>query len=208
MHNNIMAAGSRDHPTMLATGRYAQWQSRFLRYIDTRPNGDALRKCILEGLYQLTTVIIPAVPTTDDSLTVPERTAYQKEVNEIYVERIATNANPLALVFAASSYPNPYYQAPKSHKTYAPTSKQSSSTRSNASTKFKGKETAKPITPPSESASEEDNDPEQVLRDKDMVKDYTYHKENMLLCKQAEKGVPLQVEQADWLEDTDEEVDE
>ncbi|GJW33208.1 hypothetical protein Tco_0053240 [Tanacetum coccineum] len=33
---------------MLATGRYPQWQSRFLRYIDTRPNSDALRKCILE----------------------------------------------------------------------------------------------------------------------------------------------------------------
>ncbi|GJT67659.1 hypothetical protein Tco_1019139 [Tanacetum coccineum] len=32
--------------------------------------------------------------------------------------------------------------------------------------------------------------------------------EKMLMCKQAEKGVQLQVEQADWLEDTDEEVDE
>ncbi|GJR38226.1 retrovirus-related pol polyprotein from transposon TNT 1-94 [Tanacetum coccineum] len=40
------------------------------------------------------------------------------------------------------------------------------------------------------------------------VKDYTYHKEKMLLCKKAEKGVPLQAEQADWLEDTDEEIDE
>ncbi|GJU42224.1 hypothetical protein Tco_1195181 [Tanacetum coccineum] len=40
------------------------------------------------------------------------------------------------------------------------------------------------------------------------IKDYTYHKENTLLCKQAEKGVPLQAEQADWLEDTDEEIDE
>nr|GFB77218.1 hypothetical protein [Tanacetum cinerariifolium] len=40
------------------------------------------------------------------------------------------------------------------------------------------------------------------------VKDSTYHKEKMLLCKQAEKGVPLQAEQADWLEDTDEEIDE
>ncbi|GKD01766.1 putative ribonuclease H-like domain-containing protein, partial [Tanacetum coccineum] len=39
-------------------------------------------------------------------------------------------------------------------------------------------------------------------------KDYTYHKEKMLLCKQAEKGVPLQADQADWLEDTDEEVNE
>nr|GEW95002.1 hypothetical protein [Tanacetum cinerariifolium] len=40
------------------------------------------------------------------------------------------------------------------------------------------------------------------------VKYYAYHKEKMLLCKQAEKGFLLQEEQADWLEDTDEEVDE
>ncbi|GKA97493.1 hypothetical protein Tco_0825387 [Tanacetum coccineum] len=38
--------------------------------------------------------------------------------------------------------------------------------------------------------------------------DYTYHKKKMLLCKQAEKGVPLQAEQADWLEDTNEIIDE
>ncbi|GKC40809.1 integrase, catalytic region, zinc finger, CCHC-type containing protein [Tanacetum coccineum] len=40
------------------------------------------------------------------------------------------------------------------------------------------------------------------------VKDSTYHKEKMLLCKQAEKGVQLQVEQSDWLVYTDEEIDE
>ncbi|GKD50745.1 hypothetical protein Tco_1279721 [Tanacetum coccineum] len=85
---------------------------------------------------------------------------YQKEVNEIYAERIAMNANPLALVATAQLHPDHNYQASKSHKPYAPTSKQSSSTKSNASTKFKGKEIAKPITPPSESASEEDSDPE------------------------------------------------
>ncbi|GJZ89872.1 retrovirus-related pol polyprotein from transposon TNT 1-94, partial [Tanacetum coccineum] len=378
MHNNIMAAGSRDRPPMLATGRYAQWQSRFLRYIDTRQNGDALRKCILEGPYTPITVTIPDVPATDDTLAVPERTAvetiltmspenkahYESEKeaihllltgigDEIYLtefrkftshdgesmesyysrfykmmnemirnnltvatmqvnvqflqqlqpewSRIAKNANPLVLVAAAQQYPNPYYQAPKSHKPYAPSSKQASSTRSNASIKFKGKEIAKPITPPSESASEEDSDPEQAQRDKDMqknlaliakyfkkiykptnnnlrtssnsrnknvdttlrykndnqtgqfgnqrtvtvagaretvgsqvvqqtgiqcfnckefghfakecrkpkrVKDSTYHKEKILLCKQAEKGVPLQAEQADWLENTDEEIDE
>ncbi|GJR40647.1 gag-pol polyprotein [Tanacetum coccineum] len=39
------------------------------------------------------------------------------------------------------------------------------------------------------------------------TKDYTFYKEKMLLCKQAEKGVPLQAEQADWLEDMDEEID-
>ncbi|GKG28866.1 hypothetical protein Tco_0416231, partial [Tanacetum coccineum] len=30
----------------------------------------------------------------------------------------------------------------------------------------------------------------------------------MMMCKQAEQGVPLQAEQADWLEDTDKEIDE
>ncbi|GKB93074.1 hypothetical protein Tco_0979211, partial [Tanacetum coccineum] len=74
MHNNIMAPGSRDHPPMLVIGRYAQWRSHFLRYIDTRPNGDALRKCILEGPYTPSTVIIPAVPATNNSPAVPERT--------------------------------------------------------------------------------------------------------------------------------------
>nr|GFD19271.1 hypothetical protein [Tanacetum cinerariifolium] len=39
------------------------------------------------------------------------------------------------------------------------------------------------------------------------VKDFAYHKEKMLMCKQAEQGVPLQVEQYDWLVATDEEVD-
>nr|GEV32035.1 hypothetical protein [Tanacetum cinerariifolium] len=40
------------------------------------------------------------------------------------------------------------------------------------------------------------------------VKDFVYHKEKMLLCKQAEKGVPLQAKKYDWLADTNEEIDE
>ncbi|GJV87365.1 hypothetical protein Tco_1531303 [Tanacetum coccineum] len=116
----------------------------------------------------------------------------------------------------------------KSHKSYAPPSKQASSTISNAPTKHKGKEIAKPITPPSESASEEDTlqtyqqQPQNFfklqkqecgyyskgVRKTKREKDYTYHNEKILLCKQAEKGVPLQAEQVDWLEDTNEEIDE
>ncbi|GKD23169.1 hypothetical protein Tco_1224872, partial [Tanacetum coccineum] len=34
------------------------------------------------------------------------------------------------------------------------------------------------------------------------------HKEKMMMCKQAKQGVPLQAEQADWLANTDEEIDE
>ncbi|GJX32504.1 hypothetical protein Tco_0242359 [Tanacetum coccineum] len=51
-----------------------------------------------------------------------------------------------------------------------PFSTSSLPTRSHATTRYKGKEIAKPITPPSESASEEDSDPEQAQKDKDMQK--------------------------------------
>nr|GEV73015.1 integrase, catalytic region, zinc finger, CCHC-type, peptidase aspartic, catalytic [Tanacetum cinerariifolium] len=190
---------------------------------------------------------------------------YQKEVNEFHAERIARNANPLALITTTQANQDPYYQTSKSQKSYAPSSKPSIPTRSHTTTRYKGKEIAKPITPLSESTSKEDNDPEQAQRDKDTkknlaliakclkgstnlptttselpqtqetrmwillqgirmtinldslgvkgrkpkrVKDSAYHKEKMLLCKQAEKGVPLQAEQSDWIADTDEEIDE
>nr|GEZ42792.1 hypothetical protein [Tanacetum cinerariifolium] len=156
---------------------------------------------------------------------------YQNEVNELRAERLARNANPLALVATAQANQDPYYQKSRSHKSHAPSSKPLILTRSHTTTRHKGKEIEKSITPPSETASEEDIDPEQAQRDKDMqknlaliakefghfakecrkpkrVKDSAYHKEKMLLCKQAEQGVSLQAEQYDWLADTDEEVDE
>nr|GEW88979.1 hypothetical protein [Tanacetum cinerariifolium] len=204
---------------------------------------------------------------------------YQKEVNELCAERLARDANPLALVATAQTNQDPYYQTSKYHKSHAPSSKPSILTRSHTTTRYKGKEIAKLITTPSEIASKEDSDPKQAQRDKDMqknlaliakyfkkiykptndnlktssnsrnknvdttprekvgslvvqqsgiqcfnckefrhfakecrkskrVKDSTYHKEKMLMCKQAEQGVSLQAEQYDWLADTDKEVDE
>ncbi|GJW74987.1 hypothetical protein Tco_0134357 [Tanacetum coccineum] len=81
IHNNIMAAGSRDRPPMLATGRYTQWQSRFMRYVDTKPNGEALGKCILQDPYKLSNIIIPGQLATDESPAVPERTIPEKFSN-------------------------------------------------------------------------------------------------------------------------------
>nr|GEX74033.1 hypothetical protein [Tanacetum cinerariifolium] len=73
---------------------------------------------------------------------------YQNEVNELCAERLARNANPQALVAAAQADQDLYYQT----------------------SRHKCKEIAKPITPPSETTSEEDSDPEQAQRDKDMQK--------------------------------------
>nr|GEU29396.1 putative reverse transcriptase domain-containing protein [Tanacetum cinerariifolium] len=124
--------------------------------------------------------------------------------NEIRVERIAKNANPIALVVVAQSCPDPYYQAPKSYKSYAPTSKALPPTISHATTRHKGKEIAKPITPPSESASEEDSDPEQAQKDKDM--------ETVGSQVVQQTGIQCfnckEFEQSDWIADMDEEIDE
>ncbi|GJY78205.1 protein kinase, ATP binding site-containing protein [Tanacetum coccineum] len=91
---------------------------------------------------------------------------YQNEVNDICAERIAKSANPLALLAAAQPYSDNYYQAPKPQRSNIT----SSYTRPSASTRHKGKEIAKPVTPQSESVSKEDSDPEQAQRDKDMQK--------------------------------------
>ncbi|GJY17866.1 hypothetical protein Tco_0389357 [Tanacetum coccineum] len=104
----------------------------------------------------------------------------------------------------------------------------SSSTRPSASTRHKGKEIAKPVTPQSELVSKEDSDPEQAQRDKDMQKNlallakyfkklYKPTNNNLRTSSNSRNKTedttpscthrcdPLQ---ADWLADTDEEIDE
>ncbi|GKE59793.1 hypothetical protein Tco_1510160 [Tanacetum coccineum] len=100
MHNNIM----------LATGRYAQWRSRFLRYIDTRPNGDALRKCILKGPYTPTIVTTPVVPATEDSLASeedsdPEQAQKDKDMQKIWLSLQSTSRNSTNLPTTTSELP-------------------------------------------------------------------------------------------------------
>nr|GEZ72891.1 hypothetical protein [Tanacetum cinerariifolium] len=104
---------------------------------------------------------------------------YQKEVNELCAERLAREANPLAL--------RTVNVAGAREKVGSPVVQQSGIQCFNCK-EFRhfAKECKK------------------LKR----VKDSAYHKEKMLLCKQAGQGVPLQVEQYDWLADTDEEVDE
>nr|GEV92548.1 hypothetical protein [Tanacetum cinerariifolium] len=252
MHNNIMAAGSKDRPPMLATGRYPQWRSRFLRYIDTRPNGDALRKCILNGPYIPTTVVVQAVAAIDDYPAVPEHTTVETPMNMSPENKAHFESEKEAIHLILTGIVNKIYSTIDACQTAQEMWEAIKMLQ-------QGKEIAKPITPPSESASKEDNDPKQAQRDKDMqknlaliakyfkriykptnnnlrtfsnsrnknvdttlrenvgspivqqsgiqcfnckefghfakecrkpkrVKDSAYHKEKMLLCKQAEKG--------------------
>ncbi|GKB63579.1 hypothetical protein Tco_0919765, partial [Tanacetum coccineum] len=90
---------------------------------------------------------------------------HQNELNNFRAKRIARNANPLALVTTTQHYPDTYPQAPqapKPYKTQAPSSRQTTSTKSHASTKNKDKEIVKAPSPPFESTSKEDSDEEQA----------------------------------------------
>ncbi|GJS15583.1 hypothetical protein Tco_0410055 [Tanacetum coccineum] len=235
MHNDIMAASSRERPPMLALGHYAQWSSRFMRYVDTKANKNELRHCIKKGLYILPKLVTEAVRAVAEAIhmilngigddiysmvdacstaremwlaierlqqresinkqdaktklfwefgkftsrdaesvesyysrfykmmnemsrfvtTVKQQKdldivsyhtlfdilkQHQNEVNEIHANSIARNANLLALVAAAQHYPDTYspdtyYQAPKPYKTNAPSSRQTPSARTHATTR-------------------------------------------------------------------------
>nr|GEV77599.1 retrovirus-related Pol polyprotein from transposon TNT 1-94 [Tanacetum cinerariifolium] len=191
MHNNIMATGSRDRPPMLAPGRYPQWRSRFLRYVDTRPNGEALRKCILGGPYKPTTVLVHAVEATD-SPAVPEHTTLETPSN-----------------ISSSNSKNKNSDTTPRYKN----DDHSGQFRTQRMVNVAGTREKVGIHVVYKSGIQCFNCKEYVhfakeCRKPKRVKDSAYHKEKMLLCKQAEQGVPLQAEQYDWLADTDEEVDE
>ncbi|GKC29294.1 hypothetical protein Tco_1036588 [Tanacetum coccineum] len=220
MHNNIMAAGSRDRPPMLATGRYAQWRSRFLRYIDTRPNGDALRKCILKGPYTPTIVTTPAVPATEDSPAVPEQTTvetvtnmtpenrahFESEKEAIHFHLILTGTlDEYTKLLMIPPYAKLYF---KNVTTYQQQTSTSSNTKNkNVDTTPRYKNDNQTGQFGNQMAVNVVGARETECRKPKRVKDSTYHKEKMLLCKQAEKGVQLQAEQSGLLADPpDEEI--
>ncbi|GJX38519.1 hypothetical protein Tco_0251822 [Tanacetum coccineum] len=230
MHNNIMAAGSRDRPPMLATGRYAQWRSRSLHstachnsqlvpaiedsptvpeqttvetVTNMTPENRAHFESEKEAIHLILTGIGDEIYSTVDGISRQRRLweplnaqqinvqflqqlqpewsrfvtivkqqhkldevsyhklfdilkQYQKEVNELRAERIAKNANLLALV---SILHKEHFKSllPNSNLTIICTNiKSFHFNQSHATTRYKGKEIAKLITPPSESASEED----------------------------------------------------
>nr|GEZ09059.1 hypothetical protein [Tanacetum cinerariifolium] len=218
MHNNIMAAGSRDRPwtptTVVVPAVPAIYDSPVVpehKIVETpmnmSPENIAHYESEKEAIHLILTGIgdeiystVDACKTAQEMWEAIERLQqewlrfvtivkkqhkldevsyhklfdilkqYQKEVNELRAKQITRNANPLALVATTQSNQDPYYQTPKPHKPYAPASEASIPTRSHVTTRNKGKEIAKPITPPSESASKEDSDREQAQRDKDMQK--------------------------------------
>ncbi|GJT44348.1 hypothetical protein Tco_0953063 [Tanacetum coccineum] len=162
MHNNIMAAGSKDRPPMLGPGRYSQWRS-----LDAHEDSD------------------------DITMTSENKLYFQAEKEAIFLILTGIGDEIYSTVDAATR--------PKEMGTAI------------ASADYvtqRLKEIPNLVTPQSDSVSEEDSDPEQARRDKDMQKnlallaeyfkklnagrqlrdkDYAYHKEKHDSVKQLNK---------------------
>nr|GEX63257.1 hypothetical protein [Tanacetum cinerariifolium] len=139
------------------------------------PNGEALRKCILSGPYKPTTVLVHAVEATDDSPAVLEHTTVETLTNMSPENKAHFLAEKEAIHLILTGIGDDIYSTVDAFQTAqeissAPSPKPSIPSKSHTTTRHKGKEIAKPITPPSKIASEKDNDPEQAQRDKDMQK--------------------------------------
>nr|GEU86305.1 hypothetical protein [Tanacetum cinerariifolium] len=261
-----------DHTKETSSGSTTTHADNFL----PKPNGDALRKCILNGPYIPTTVVAQVVAATYDSLAVLEHTTVEKPMNMSPANKAHFESEKEAIHLILTIMGNEIYSTIDACQTAQEMweaierLQQGESLNiqdvkinlfwefasSHTTTRYKGKEIAKPITPPSESASEDDSDLEQAQRDKDMQKNLAliakyfkriykptnnnlktssnlrnknvhttpryknnnqsgqFGNQRMMNVAGArknvgtEKGVPLQVEQYDWLADMDEEIDE
>nr|GEZ40031.1 retrovirus-related Pol polyprotein from transposon TNT 1-94 [Tanacetum cinerariifolium] len=199
----VLTICSRDHPPILAPGRYPQWRSRFLRYVDTIPNGEALRKCILSGNVGSNKKVTTRSTFnffnnfSQNGVTIVKQQhkldevsyhklfdilkQYQNEVNEFRAEKLARNANPLALNLALIAK---YFK-----KIYKPTN---NNLRTSSNSKNKNVDTTPRFKNDNQSGQFGNQRMVNVAAARDNV---------------GSKGVPLQAEQYAWLANTDEEVD-
>ncbi|GKC88699.1 hypothetical protein Tco_1149348 [Tanacetum coccineum] len=67
IHNDIMATGFKKRLPMLASGSYAQWISRCMRYVDTKHNRELPKKTIYEGPYVMTKIQLEDTLAIDDT---------------------------------------------------------------------------------------------------------------------------------------------
>ncbi|GJW58811.1 hypothetical protein Tco_0105542 [Tanacetum coccineum] len=163
-------------------------------------------KCILEGPYTPTTVIIPAVPAMDNSPAVPEQTTVETILNMSPANKAHFESEKEAIHLILTGIGDEIYSTVDAcntaHEMWIAIERLQQGTNGRRSS----------------SAAVWDNSvlPARNLvvillrkcRKPKWVKDSTYHKEKKLLCKQAEKGVQLQAEQSEWLADTDEKINE
>ncbi|GKA97586.1 hypothetical protein Tco_0825480 [Tanacetum coccineum] len=171
MHNDIMVAGSKERPPMLASGSCAQWKSQFMIYVDTKPNRELLKQTIYEvteketyanakpenkklidakaeavhmilnGIENDIYFTVDACPHTKEMWIAIERLQQGESIN---IQDVKTK-----LFWEFGKFTSRDGESIESYYT-----------RFHATTMNKGREIIKPPSPPSESAFEDESDEE------------------------------------------------
>ncbi|GJX34087.1 hypothetical protein Tco_0245644 [Tanacetum coccineum] len=170
------------------------WSSRFIRYVDTKPNKDQLGKCIEKGPYILTQLVILEDLADGDNPRQPHVVRGDTYINTTPENRKLIGAEAEAIHIILNGIGNDIYSIVDACHTTREVwlaierlqqgesiNKQDVKTKlfwefgkftskDGESIENKGKEIVKPPSPPSESTFEEDSDEEQAQRDKKMQK--------------------------------------
>ncbi|GKE33160.1 hypothetical protein Tco_1452482 [Tanacetum coccineum] len=146
-----------------------------MRYVDTKPNKDQLRQCIEKGPYILTQLVTPKLLAEGDNPGQPRVVREETYINTTPENKKLIDAEAEAIHMILNGIGNDIYSTmdacPTAREMWLAIERlqqgesiniQDVKTKSHATTKNEGKEIVKPLTPPSESASEEDNDEEQA----------------------------------------------
>ncbi|GJX02981.1 hypothetical protein Tco_0188897, partial [Tanacetum coccineum] len=178
----LMEAGSKDRPPMLAPGNYVQWKSRIKRYIDTKPNSELIHHSLQNPpyTYQWAEKTVPVAEGSSETTTERYMENYKNVSQDI---RDQLNAETEAVQIILTGIDNDIYstvdanlaqifytlvaqQQPVYHYQNHPTKNtQYSSTRSQQSTRNRGKAIV------TSSAPTYDPEPATVTEDEEMSKE-------------------------------------
>ncbi|GKB36719.1 integrase, catalytic region, zinc finger, CCHC-type containing protein [Tanacetum coccineum] len=195
---------------MLAPGNYVQWKSRIKRYIDTKPNSELIHYCLQNPpyTYQWAEKTVPVLKGSSDNNYNEIATVYQNRGKAIVTLSARTydpetcftvtdeekEIDKLMDLISLSINRGVGYDNQRAVNV--------AGARENVGT---------PVVQKSGIQCYNYKEYGHVSREcqkPKRVKDATYHKEKMLLCKQEEAEVQLNAEQADWKDDTNDESDD
>nr|GEV82534.1 hypothetical protein [Tanacetum cinerariifolium] len=216
---------------MLAPGNYVKWKSRIKRYINTKSNHELIHHCLKTPPYKFTWADkeIPISEGSPDTRTESQMETYKTVSQDI---RDQLNAKAKAVQIILTGIDNDIYSTVDACSNACEMWKAIERSQQ-AATRNKGKaivNSPQPIYDQEPSMVAEDDETSKdkeidkfmalislsignVAGDREtvgstVVKDATYHREKMLLCKQEEAGIQLNAEQADWRDDTDDELED